>query len=196
MRWSYFNPQTLQRQQRANVRMFNVCFNSYATPKNICEWKTAGSRKLRKFSARIMWAHMVPSINSFRTTWQCALRTQFQQITRREWYRASRVPLNLIYIGQTADPSGTPAGPKEQRLWAYVLIQPLSRSVCGNGNQSPHTDSLYAGVLVYPAPTSPTQQEQGHFARAVCRTAWLTLLPSGVVIINCCYSVLTTIPEV
>ena len=59
-----------------------------------------------------------------------------------------------------------------------------------------HTDLLYAGVLVHPAPTGPTQQGQGHFAGTVCCTATLTLLPSGVVIINCCYTVLSTIPEV
>ena len=70
-----------------------------------------------------------------------------------------------------------------------------------DGDQSPlpthtHTDSLYASVLVHSAPTGPTQQGQGHFAGTECRTARLTLLPSGVVIINCCYSVLSTIPEV
>ena len=63
---------------------------------------------------------------------------------------------------------------------------------------TPHlyTDLLYAGVLVQLAPTGPTQQGQGRFAGTVCCTARLTMLPSGVVIINCCYSVLSTIPEV
>ena len=49
---------------------------------------------------------------------------------------------------------------------ACILVL-LSGSIQGHddGHPQPHPDSLHAGVLSYPAPTGPTQQGQGYFAR-------------------------------
>ena len=46
---------------------------------------------------------------------------------------------------------------------------------------------LHAGVLTHSAPPVPTQQGEGYFARTLCRTTDLTVHPSGILPLLCCY---------
>ena len=69
------------------------------------------------------------------------------------------------------------------------LNQPSNVSIQGHGDwhPRPHQDSQHVGVLAHPAPTGPTQQGQGYFARTPCCTTGLTLQPSGILLLLCHY---------
>ena len=54
-------------------------------------------------------------------------------------------------------------------------------------NTQPYPDPLHAGVLAHRAPPVPTQQGEGHFAKTLCYTTGLTMHPSGVIPLLCCY---------
>ena len=73
--------------------------------------------------------------------------------------------------------------------WACVFLEPSSGSIGGHGDwhPQPHPDPLDARVLAHPAPPVPPQLGEGHFARTLCCTTDLTMLPSGVLSLLCCY---------
>ena len=53
--------------------------------------------------------------------------------------------------------------------------------------QASLSDPLHAGVLAHPAPPVPPQKGEGHLARTLCCTTDLTVHPSGILPLWCCY---------